>query len=263
MEAARNRGVNLAFLGANNLWWHARLESAMTGGEPDREVVWRDTAGDPTPANRPSDYTLLWSQWPEHRDAAAVLGHDHAGIDVHGGYQVMNAPAWMLTGTGLATGSVLPMAVGNEADGYDPGGANPPDLDVVAAGVLRGSHGPVTVSASYYSAPSGAAVFAAGSTDWSCALDADCPDQAIPARTARQLQIITRNVLYAFARPAAGRRHPSTPSVPPPALRLMAHLQAGAIGSYGEAETAEEGAVRAVRRQAVPRADQPGASWGQ
>jgi hypothetical protein len=255
MEAARNRGVNLAFLGANNLWWHARLEDHAGGTQPDLEVVWREVAGDPTPASRPSDYTLLWSQWPEHRDAAAVLGQDHAGIDVHGGYQVLNAPAWMLNGTGVDSGSVLPMAVGNEADGYNPRAANPPDLDVVAAGVLRGSHGPVTVSASYYSAPSGAGVFAAGSTDWSCALGADCPDQAVPAQTARDLRILTRNVLTAFARPDAGRRHPSAASFPPPTKSLLAQLKPAATGSYGEAETAEEGAVRAARRPGVARSN--------
>jgi hypothetical protein len=257
MEGARNRGVNLAFLGANNLWWHTRLEGGSDGTPPDREVVWRQVAGDPTLPSRPSDYTLLWSQWPEHRDAAAVLGHDHAGIDVHGGYQVMTAPPWMLSGTGLTTGSLLPMAVGNEADGYLPQAANPPDLDVVAAGVLRGSHGPVTVSASYYSAPSGAGVFAAGSTDWSCTLQSACPDQAVPEQTAHLLQIVTRNVLTAFAVPDAGRLHPSTPSVPPPVAVLMAELPPAAIGSYGETETAEEGTARASRRPGVVRTHGP------
>ena len=49
MAVARNVGVNLAFLGANNLWWHTRLDTRPGSVQPDREIVYRDSAGDPTP----------------------------------------------------------------------------------------------------------------------------------------------------------------------------------------------------------------------
>jgi hypothetical protein len=244
--AARDAGVNLAFLGANNLWWHARLLASPGAADPDRQVVWRDTVGDPTPHRQSQNYTLLWSQWPEHRDGAAVLGQSHAGIGVHGGYQLMAAPPWLLAGTGLRPGtssgggSVLPIAVGNEADGFNPGGSNPPDLTVVAAGVLRGARGPVTVSADYYSAPAGAGVFAAGSTDWSCGLDGECLDQDVPAATVSALRALTRNIVLGFTHPRAGLARPSVLSVPPSTAQLLRHLSPGAIGTYGGSESSEE-----------------------
>jgi len=247
LAVARGSGVNLAFLGANNLWWHTRLESAPGAVQPDREIVYRETAGDPTPPSRPADLTLLWSQWPERRDAAAMLGNSHAAIGVHGGYQLLGAPDWLLAGTGLHAGTVdqpgstLPLAVGNEADGYVAAGANPKDLTVVAVGVLRGARGPVTASAGYYVAPSGAGVFAAGSTDWSCGLEGPCADQQVPEATSAALRGLTRNVVLAFARPRAGTTHPSVPGVCPPPAVLLGRLDPAAVGRYGSREVALEG----------------------
>ncbi|HEY6796152.1 MAG TPA: N,N-dimethylformamidase beta subunit family domain-containing protein [Kineosporiaceae bacterium] len=234
LAAARNRGVNLVFLGANNLWWHARLDTVSPGAaEPDQEIVSKTYTGDPTHPADVANHSVLWSQWPEHRDAAGMLGHSHAAIGVHGGYQIMTAPAWMLSGTGLTPGSVLPLAVGNEADGYNPAAANPRNLTVVAAGVLRGSHGPVTVSASYYVATSGAAVFSAGTTDWACGISGACFDQRVPAATSAALRAITGNVVLALTGIRAGRTHPSTPAVTPAPAALLAQLAPAAIGSYG------------------------------
>jgi len=246
LAAARNSGVNLAFLGANNLWWHARLDAAPGAVQPDREIVNRVAEGDPTPVSGPTDLTLLWSQWPEHRDAAAMLGQSHAAINVHGGYQLLGAPAWILAGTGLVAGtpdrpgSTLPLAVGNEADGYNALGANPRDLTLVAVGVLRGASGPVTVSAGYYVAPSGAGVFAAGTTDWSCGLFGPCADQQVPEATAAALRGITTNVVTAFSRPRAGFTHPSVPGVCPPPAVLQDRLEPAALGTYGAGSATEE-----------------------
>jgi hypothetical protein len=259
LAAVRGTGVNLVFLGANNLWWHARLDVGPVAVEPDREIVYKTYAGDPTPRSAAGDYSVLWSQWPEHRDAAALLGHSHAAIGVHGGYQVMGAPGWMLAGTGLREGSVLPLAVGNEADGYIPAAANPKDLTVVAAGVLRGARGPVTVSASYYVAPSGAGVFSAGTTDWACGLSGACPDQVIPPATSAALQALSRNIILAFLQPAAGRAHPSVPSVTPEPSVLLTQLSPGAIGNYGssvvtEGDSTKRLSVPGLSGQGQPRA---------
>jgi hypothetical protein len=250
VAAVRGSGTNLLFLGANNLWWHARLERGPGVLVPDRLVVYREIKGDPTPSTQLSDFTLLWSAWPEHRDPATMLAGSHAAIAVHGGYQVYAAPAWMLAGTGLRAasgnrlGSVLPGAVGNEADGYNPAAHNPPGVDVVAVGVLRGARGPVLVSASYFVASSGAATFVAGSTDWACALQGSCFDQSIPAATAVALGGWTRNLLMAFAVPRAGLSRPAEASVPPLPAELAGRLDPRAVGRYGGSESSEENSTR-------------------
>ncbi|HEY6796722.1 MAG TPA: N,N-dimethylformamidase beta subunit family domain-containing protein [Kineosporiaceae bacterium] len=232
---AADTGVNLVFLGANNLWWQARLERSADGDRPDRMAVYRIAAEDPVARAEPARATVLWADPRLGRDPAAVLGESHAAIGVRGGMQVLQAPAWFLAGSGLTTGSVLPQVVGNEADGLNPRARNPANTQVLAAGVLRGARGPVVVSASYSTFPSGAAVFAAGSTDWACVPSADCFDGTPPAATAAAVAALTRNVLLTLATPRAGRAHPSTATVPFVAAQLLPQLAPAAIGSYGGA----------------------------
>ena len=230
---AGESGVNLVFLGANNLWWQARLERSPLAARPDRLAVYRVAADDPAARTDPSAATINWG--PLHRDPAAVLGESHAGIGVHGGLQVLDAPDWFLAGSGLTAGSVLVGAVGNEAAGYNVRGRNPATTQVFAAGVLRGDNGPVVVSADYSTMPSGAAVFAAGTTDWACMPAGQCFDTIPPAATASAIGVLTRNVLLALSRPRAGLVHPSTPVVPFVAAQLLPRLAPAAIGSYGGA----------------------------
>jgi hypothetical protein len=230
---AAGAGVNLVFLGANSLWWQARLESSAGAAAPDRIAVYRSVSEDPRAVHDPSLATTLWGPPPLRRDPAAVLGESHAAIGVHGGLQLMQAPAWFTQGTGLSRGSVLAGAVGNEADGYNRRGGNPKGTQVLAAGVLNGAHGPAVVSADYVTLPSGAAVFAAGTTDWACIPSGRCSGGTPPAATAAAIGGLTRNVLTALSHPAAGRARPAVPVTPFTAAQLLPRLAPGAIGSYG------------------------------
>ena len=231
-------GVNAVFLGANNLWWHTRLEAGTAPGEPDREVVYRTAAEDPVTASNPSEATVQWQAAPVRRDPAAVLGQSHAGIGVDGGLQLLNPPAWYTAGTGLGTGALLPDAVGNEADGFNPRGHNPAHTQVFAVGVLNGPNGAFLVTNSYSTQPSGAAVFAAGTTDWACAPTGTCGTHTIPAGTARVVSTLTQNVLVALASPRAGLTHPATLTRTIAAAALI-RLPPQATGSYGGADTDE------------------------
>jgi len=231
-------GVNLVFLGANSLWWRARLETSPNAVAPDRVAVYRSVADDPKAAHDPMAATALWGPTPLGRDPASVLGQSHAAIGVHGGLQLVDAPAWFTDGTGLSAGGVLPGAVGNEADGYNPRGRNPAGTQVLAAGVLTGTQGPAVVTTGYVSLPSGAAVFAAGTTYWACIPSGTCFDETPPAATATAIARLTRNVLTTLSTPYAGRRHPAVPLVPFTAAQLLPTLAPGAVGSYGD-DTAE------------------------
>jgi hypothetical protein len=233
---AANAGANLVFLGANNLGWHARLEGG-TPGDPAREVVYRQLSEDPMAAADPAAATVQWQSAPLRRDPAAVLGQSHAGIEVRGGLHLLDPPAWYLAGTGLSPTADLPGAVGNEADGFDPAAHNPARTQLFAAGVLTGSGAPTVVSNSYSTRASGAAVFAAGSTDWACAPTGRCPDRTVPAATARAIAELTANVLVALSTPRAGLIHPAAPTSPITAASLLTSLPAVAIGAYGAGRT--------------------------
>jgi hypothetical protein len=62
----------------------------------------------------------------------------------------------------------------------------------------------------YYTTASGAGVFDAGTMSWVCALGAAC---AVPPETQRFVQVVTDNLLHAFAAGPAGAAHPARDNV--------------------------------------------------
>lgn len=67
---------------------------------------------------------------------------------------------------------------------------------------------PSHADVSYYVAPSGAAVFDAGTIDWTCIVGGSCHGRAT-ARTHQVVHQVTDTLLVAFAKGPAGRLHPA------------------------------------------------------
>ncbi len=146
------------------------------------------------------------------------------------------APPWLVEGTGLHVGSLLASAAANEVNGVTTLQGLPPDLQVVAEGAFRRGRllGPVDVT--YYTAPSGAAVFSAGTTDWGCEIDGSCVDHWIATDESAVLDRLTANVLKAFTQPGFGRSHPSVLTAPTALVVLARSLPAGQVGTAGRPE---------------------------
>lgn len=234
VEAARDRGVNLAFLGANNVYWQMRLATGTDGMV--RGIVYRQAARDPLSRTRPALTTTRWTDAPLRRNASALLGQTYAAIRVRGDALVLRAPDWLFVGSGASVGSVVPGLVGREADGTELGRSNPPTDQVLAEGLLRGPTHRVlhwaTPTVNYYTAPSAAAVFAAGSMYWVCQLDGSCRTATgATAATQRFVRALTGNLLRALARPRAGTVHPSRWGPPLTVTQLRHRLPPWAIGS--------------------------------
>lgn len=226
---ARNAGTNFAFLGANEVYWQGRIErdsfGRMTG-----LTVYKDRGLDHHASAYPETTTVQWREPPLLRDPASLVGEGMSVVGVQATYVVAGTPRWLFAGTRLRTGDALPLAVGNEADAQEPpNGHSPANLQVVlhAVEVGRDKRHPWPITAGYYSAPSGAGVFAAGTTYWSCDLDSTCPRWETPQRTSAALQQITLNLIRAFAHVRAGRLHPSTSTPYQPASVLAATLPLG------------------------------------
>ncbi len=226
---ARNAGTNIAFLGANEIYWQGRIERDALGRVTGL-TVYKDRSLDRYAAAYPATTTVPWSQPPLNRDPASLSGEAKSVLGVSATYVVATAPAWLFAGTGLAPGKALPMAVGDEGDAQEPPrGSSPPNLQVVlhAVAIEAGRRQPSEITAGYYSAPSGAGVFDAGTTYWACGLDSSCPAWQAPAGTSAALQRLTLNLLQAFAVPRAGRRHPSTATAYQSPSRLAERLPMG------------------------------------
>jgi hypothetical protein len=118
---------------------------------------------------------------------------------------VTDPGAWVFAGTGLVAGATLPGVVGTEYDRYDPQAPGPRNVTVL-------THSPLTCNGradfsdmTYYSAASGAGVFATGTLLWIPKLDPGCAAPCPGASLAR----ITQNVLAVFGAGPAGKAHPS------------------------------------------------------
>jgi N,N-dimethylformamidase beta subunit-like protein len=125
---------------------------------------------------------------------------------------IADPSAWMFEGLNFRAGQVVgPDVIGPEFDRVFPG-SSPKNIQVVA-------HSPVKVGArasfadtSYYSAPSGAGVFASASIWWLTKLSPPRIFAASPYIP--EITEITLNVLRAFGTGPAGQTHPSRGSVP-------------------------------------------------
>jgi hypothetical protein len=113
-------------------------------------------------------------------------------------------------GAGVTAGTRLRNIVGSESDRVDLSNPTPRPMEIVAHTPLNCAGRPTTSDAVYYTAPSGAGVFAAGTIDWVCAMEG-C--QHVDARSSAIVRRVTANILRAFAKGPAGRDHPAHDNV--------------------------------------------------
>src|SRR3954469_16323092 len=202
VEAARDAGVHVAFLGANVCFWQIRFEPNARG-EADRRIVgYKEAAGNLDPLaldRRPQNDHLITGRWrdrPVARLEERLVGVMYAADPVDADIIVDRADHWAFAGTGLHNGDALRGLLGYEVDAMSGAGpraivrlAPSPFVDAGARGAIR--YADMTM----YQAESGAWVFAAGSMQWSWGLGAYNAPVWHTARASAAAQTITRNVL--------------------------------------------------------------------
>jgi hypothetical protein len=213
-EAARAGGVNLAFLGANAVYRHIRLQPSPTG--PDREEVnykpW-SAPDDPAWRTDPAEVTTDWRRPPLNDPESRLLGAQYECNPTHAPGVVVQPSSWLFAGTGARVGTRLPGLVGDEYDRVQPQAPRPGGVEVLLHSpvLCQGAsvRGPSFADTTYYTARSGAGVFDAGTGSWVCQLDRACSEGRTSALTARVVRTVTVNLLRVFASGPAGQRHPS------------------------------------------------------
>jgi len=209
-EAARAHGVNLAFLGANAVYRHIRLQPSPTG--PDRQEVnykpW-SVGDDPAWKTDPSQVTTDWRRPPLNDPESRLLGAQYECNPTHAAGVVAQPSSWLLAGTGVRAGSRLPGLVGDEYDRVQAGQPRPPGVELLLHSPVRCRGRASFADTTWYTAPSGAGVFDAGTGSWVCQLSRSCAEGRASAVTARVVRAVTTKLLRAFARGPAGRRYPS------------------------------------------------------
>lgn len=206
VTAARDKGVNIMFMGANCMYRRIRFEDSPLG--PNRRIVnYRVAADDPLNGKDPERVTTSWREAPAARPESDITGTYYESNPVKGDMVIVAADAWMFAGTGVRNGDTWPDVIGNEYDRVTLEAPTPPTIQVLA-------HSPIVVKGhrtfsdmTYYTVPSGAGVFSAGSIYFERHVQ--------PGGTGFNAQIaaMTTNIVQAFAAGPAGRAHPAQPNL--------------------------------------------------
>ncbi|MEU8042124.1 N,N-dimethylformamidase beta subunit family domain-containing protein [Streptosporangium sp. NPDC049078] len=196
VEAARDRGTNLAFLGANAVYWRIRLAATRLG--PRRLVVChKDAAEDAR--------TVLWRATA--RPESSLTGPMYDCFPSESAYVVRRPGNWIFKGTGVRRGTVFPGMVGVETDRVGAGVPRPMEVLSVSP-VDCGGRATVAHSA-YYTVPSGAGVFSSGTMRWVCAMRGARCGHGVTREAGTFVRRATGNILKVFAAGPAARSHPA------------------------------------------------------
>ena len=204
VEAGRDRGVHLAFLGAGDSFRRIRFEPDRRGVSNRTIVGYKEKAGDEDPlaldGNPANDRSITgrWRDRPASRPEERLIGVMYAADPVDGDIIVEAPSHWAFAGTGLKRGDALRGLLGNAVDAID--GDSP-------AGLVRLAHSPFVdhgrtrfADMTLYTAESGAIVFASGSMQWNWGLDGYNSPAWHSSRTNEAAQQLMRNVLNRMMR---------------------------------------------------------------
>ncbi len=208
MVAARDTGANLAFLGANAIFRHVRF------ADRDRVIIcYKDAALDPLHGKDDADTTQQWRDAPDPRPESTITGVYYECNPVSAPYVVYDPSSWIFAGTGAYRDERFNGMVGPEYDRLNPAVPVPRPLQVLAHSPLT-CDGVATFSDSaYYTAASGAGVFASGTMRWVCAMRGPHCGHGVSWAAERFVDRATQNLLRVFAAGPAGRAHPAQDNV--------------------------------------------------
>jgi hypothetical protein len=208
VTAARDAGMNMAFLGANAMFRRTRLQPTAVGG--GRLVVCYKTSylSDPAYGKDAALATADFRSGPGADPESSLTGTIYEGYPVDVAYVVSSPSSWVFAGTGMRAGARLPHLVGVEYDRVNPAYPVPRPIEVL-------SHSPLWLNgvasfgdSAYYTRPGGAGVFNSGTMRWVEAIYGDQP-HGIGGRTPDVVRRVTANVLRAFADGPAAAKYPA------------------------------------------------------
>ena len=209
VTAARNRGVNLAFLGANAMFRRTRLQASRLGA--NREVVCYKTSYqlDPMYGKDNEQVTSDWREPPHPDPESSLIGTLYEGYPAIADFVVHTPGAWMFRGTGVRKGTSFANLIGVEYDRVTPGFPVERPIEVLSHSPLVCKGVDSFADSAYYTHHGGAGVFNTGTMRWVEAFGPPGYGWGLPASASRFTRRVTANVLTAFADGPAAARYPA------------------------------------------------------
>ncbi len=207
LEAARDRGTNLAFFGANAIYRHIRLGPTAAG--PNRlQTCYKEPQQDPLYGRNDREVTGQWRYAPYARPESVLTGVFYESNPVRADMVVTNPQNWLFAGAGVAAGTRLPGLIGGEYDRVNLSVPTPRPIEVLAHSPLVCNGRSSFSDMAYYTTRSGAGVLATGTNSWINALAG-----AYGPLCQRVTTTVTTNLLQAFVKGPCGHEHPATDNV--------------------------------------------------
>jgi hypothetical protein len=202
LEAALESGIHLGFFSANTGYWQVRFEASEINQQENRLMVCHKAEKrDPLSLSKDQRHltTCQWRDEPVTRPEAQLLGVMYVADPVDGDIVISNAKHWVFSETGLENGSRLPGLLGYEVDFVND--CSPKNIEILAESPwtkLNDNNVQGVAHITIYEAESKALVFAAGTIQWSWALDDFNAPVLRASRSNPAAQQLTRNVLQRF-----------------------------------------------------------------
>lgn len=205
--AARNHGINIAIFGANTAYWQTRLAPSPSG--PNRHaIMYRSSTQDPD--TNLNDITIEFANTRLNTPPSLFTGEETDGVHVYGDMKPVSIPSWL----NLPANTSIPnLSSDTEAEAIKKTLASPPNIHVIFSGNLNWrdprhdktqKNSPVGQT-TWFTTPSGAAVFNAGLTTWSCNLSPSCVDTMYAPEGQLAVQKATLSVLTLWQKPQVGK----------------------------------------------------------
>jgi hypothetical protein len=208
VTAARDKGMNVAFLGANCCFRRTRLAGTRLG--PRRLVICYKTSylQDPEYGKNNALVTSDWREPPHPDPESSLTGTLYESNPTTADYVVASPASWLFAGTGVKKGTRFRGLVGIEYDRVNPGSPVERPIEIL-------SHSPLTCrgvnsysDSAYYTHSGGAGVFNTGTMRWVASFGG-WYHYGLNRHTARFTQKVTSNVLHAFADGPAASKYPA------------------------------------------------------
>jgi hypothetical protein len=210
VTAARDAGVNVAFLGANCCFRRIRLDSTGLGAQ--RLVICYKTSymQDPLYGKDNALVTNDYREPPDPDPESSLTGTLYESNPTNADYVVASPDSWIFAGTGVRKGSSFPGLVGIEYDRVNPDSKVERPIQVL-------SHSPLSCrgvnsysDSAYYTHASGAGVFNAGTMRWVGAFTPNAYREfGVNQRGGAFARRVTANLLHAFADGPAAAKYPA------------------------------------------------------
>jgi len=205
---ARNSGTNLAIFGANTAVWQTRL-TASPVGENRRIIIYRDPKEDPV--KELTQVSVAFSDGRLNVPGTLLTGSLTDGVHVYGDLKTVSIPSWLKIPANSAINGISP---DSESDHIVNTVASPPNIHILFAGKMHyrdsatvGSKRNILPVAQtlWFTTPSGAAIFNAGVTTWSCDLIATCAYSTVDEKSRETLDSVTKQVLTLWETKGIGK----------------------------------------------------------